>query len=134
MATSKNIVPDGALQRIYEQHGIAHVDRKLKAIMDKARATLEGNIRLFLEDHCGVLGARNLETPMSDIKLRLKILNIEIVNVTVGNPAHISGTWIIQSGKPLVSFPFPRMKDGKLLPQLMVKLEDKAIKVVSGEA
>ncbi len=105
---------------------------QLQKLISKAHATLEGNVRLFLEEHCGVTGARNLETPMETIKLRMKLMNVEVRHVNVRAKPQLSGTWIIQSGKPLVSFPDPKMKNGKLLPQMMIKLQSSAIKVVSG--
>ncbi len=104
---------------------------KLQKMIAKAHADLEGNVRLFLEEHCGIIGARSLDTPMNDIKLRMQIMNIEVRHVNVRKKPHLSGTWIIRSGKPLVSFPDRKMKNGKLLPQMMVDLNPKVVKVVS---
>lgn len=105
---------------------------KLQKIIEKAHATLEGNVRLFLQEHCGVTGARDLETPMETIKHRMRLMNVEVRHVNVQKKPQLSGTWIIQSGKPLVSFPDPKMKNGKLLPQMMILLQSSTIQVVSG--
>ena len=115
-----------------EGRRIVMADPKLQKMISKAHADLEGNVRLFLEEHCGVIGARNLELAMDTIKLRMRLMNVEVRHVNVHLKPHLSGTWIIQGGKPLVSFPDRKMKNGKLQPQLMIKLKSSAIEVVSG--
>jgi len=105
---------------------------KLQKLIAEAHATLEGNVRLFLEEHCGVYGARNLETPMDDIKLRMKLMNVDVRHVNVHSEPQLSGTWVIQGGKPMVSFPDRKMRGGKLQPQMMIKLRSTAIEIISG--
>ena len=122
---------------------IIRASPKLQKIIAKAHATLEGNVRLFLEKHCGVIGAHDLETPMEDIHFRMKMLGIQVRHVNVAKRPWLSGTWILKMAQntnprvapdvqPLVCFPVPKMKNGKLMPQMMVKLKTSAIQVVTG--
>ena len=105
---------------------------KLQKIISKMHAELEGNVRLFLEEHCGIIGARDLELPMDTIHLRMKLMNVEVRHVNVRTNPQLSGTWIIQSGKGIVSFPDRKLKGDKLQPQMMIKLKSTDIRIVSG--
>lgn len=117
-----------------EGRQVINASPKLQKMIAEAHATLEGNVRLFLEEHCGVVGARDLELPMDDIHLRMKLMNVEVRHVNVKAKPQLSGTWVIQGEKPLVSFPDRKMKNGKMTPQMMIKLRDSNIKIVSGVA
>ncbi|RJP48725.1 MAG: hypothetical protein C4586_08385 [Anaerolineaceae bacterium] len=115
---------------------------KLQKMISKAHADLEGNVRLFLEEHCGVIGARDLNLPMEDLKRRMQFMNIVVLHVNVRKKPELTGTWIMKvlhnpdprkkpEYQPLVSFPDRKMKNGQLLPQMMIPLQTSNIVISS---
>ena len=117
-------------------------DPRLQKMISKAHADLEGNVRLFLEEHCGVYGARDLDTPMAELKRRMEMLNIVVLHVEVKAKPELTGTWIMKvlrnpdprkkpDFQPLVSFPDRKMKNGQLLPQMRIILKTSDIIISS---
>ena len=125
----KQVIPEALRVRAGEE--AIQADPKLQRMIVEIQSALEQSVRWFLQEHCGVAKARDPETPIEDIRRAMKIGLIQVAHVRVIKRPELTGIWIIQGDKPLVSFPDRKMKNGKLLPQMMTKLNDDSIQVVS---
>jgi hypothetical protein len=102
------------------------VSPKTRKRIENAMATLEMNVRWFLEAHCDIRGAQDLTLPRETLKLRMELMNVQVAHVRVAEKPQLNGVWIIKSGKPQVSFTDPVLKDG--WPQIkMINLAPAAI-------
>lgn len=111
--TGQEIVPknlrDKGVQRFSAN------DPKLQKLIAIANATLEGNIREFLEKWCDIKGAQDLSTPMEDIRLLMKLNDIAVCHMQVKMKPDLDGIWIIRGDQPLVCFTDPVYKNKKLV-------------------
>lgn len=100
-----------------------------RKMLDTYHADLEGNVRYFLEQYLDIKGARDLDTDIETILKRIELMNIQILHVNVKNQPELTGVWIIKGNNPIVCFPDPRLKDGKL--KLTKIILDKSVTTVS---
>jgi hypothetical protein len=87
---------------------------KNRKLLDKYHADLEGNIRMFLQEHMDVKGARDLDTDIETLHQRMELLDVHIIHVTVKKQPELNGVWIMRGNKPIVCFTDARLENGKI--------------------
>ena len=94
------------------------IDHKLyeksRKLLDKYHADLEGNVRLFLEEHMGIAKARDIDEPLESILKRMDLLDVHLIHCTVKEQPELNGIWIMKGNKPIVAFTDPRLEGNKI--------------------